>query len=52
MLFPVWKQGGRCPLSSGQQKGHRQMPVACMFVVPQIRFERTTPALGERCSIP
>ena len=23
-----------------------------LFMVPQIRFERTTPALGERCSIP
>ena len=39
-------------LVSKKQKGHRQKPMAWCFMVPQIRFERTTPALGERCSIP
>ena len=35
-----------------KRKGHQLEPMAWCFMVPQIRFERTTPALGERCSIP
>ena len=50
-LIPDFAPNGR-NLVPKKRKGHRQKPMTWCFMVPQIRFERTTPALGERCSIP